>query len=331
MLLYKGALRRAPGGKNGLGRDRKRERAMQMEQEHRTAVYDRALGLEAYRLEGVVQPFPAHFHEYYVIGLMEGGRRHMSCRGREYALAPGDIVLFQPGDVHACAPLGAEPLDYRGINITCEVMGKLSGEAEGKGALPRFFKNVVRDEEAARCLHRLHQMLMKGESGPEREERLLPALELVLGRCVKTGEGEESPFCRQEVERACAFMEQHCAERVSLEQISRAAELSRSALLRAFTREKGVTPYLYLQNIRIREAKKLLRQGLPPVEAALRTGFSDQSHFTRDFRRFIGLSPGTYRRMFQGKKKEDAAGRPAPFFRGGAAGCPQKGTDQDGR
>ena len=45
----------------------------------------------------------------------------------------------------------------------------------------------------------------------------------------------------------------------------------------AFTKSKGVTPYSYLQNIRIGEAKKLLEQGLPPVEAALQTGFSDQS------------------------------------------------------
>lgn len=64
---------------------------------------------------------------------------------------------------------------------------------------------------------------------------------------------------------------------------------------------KGVTPYSYLEKIRIGEAKKLLEQGFPPIEAALRTGFSDQSHFTNYFNRFIGLSPGVYREIFLAK------------------------------
>lgn len=70
-------------------------------------------------------------------------------------------------------------------------------------------------------------------------------------------------------------------------------------MLRAFTRLKGVTPYLYLENVRVGQAKKLLEQGVPPVEAALRTGFSDQSHFTNYFDRFLGLSPGVYRNMLE--------------------------------
>ena len=44
--------------------------------------------------------------------------------------------------------------------------------------------------------------------------------------------------------------------------------------------------------------QKLLEQGVPPVEAALQTGFSDQSHFTNYFSRFIGLTPGAYQEIF---------------------------------
>lgn len=42
-----------------------------MNKEIRTVVYDDELRIEAYRFEGIVQPFPNHFHEYYVIGFME--------------------------------------------------------------------------------------------------------------------------------------------------------------------------------------------------------------------------------------------------------------------
>ena len=78
--------------------------------------------------------------------------------------------------------------------------------------------------------------------------------------------------------------------------------MSKSTLLRAFTKAKGVTPYRYLENIRIGAARKLLEQGRLPAEAALQTGFSDQSHFTNYFSRFIGLAPGLYREIFENRK-----------------------------
>lgn len=92
---------------------------------------------------------------------------------------------------------------------------------------------------------------------------------------------------------------------IYLDQICHLEGLSKSTLLRAFTKSKGVTPYSYLQNIRIGEAKKLLEQGLPPVEAALQTGFSGQSHFTNYFNRYIGLAPGVYREIFLMKENSE--------------------------
>lgn len=45
-----------------------------------------------------IKTFPNYFHEYYVIGLIESGKRHLSCKKREYVLNPGNIVIFHPGD-----------------------------------------------------------------------------------------------------------------------------------------------------------------------------------------------------------------------------------------
>ena len=58
-----------------------------MKKEVRTVVYDDELRIEAYRFEGIVQPFPNHFHEYYVIGFMEDGERVLSCKNQEYTIA----------------------------------------------------------------------------------------------------------------------------------------------------------------------------------------------------------------------------------------------------
>ncbi len=94
------------------------------------------------------------------------------------------------------------------------------------------------------------------------------------------------------------FLEEHYAERVSLDDLSRLAGLDKYCLLRAFTRVMGITPYRYLENVRIVRAKALLEAGVAPVEAALSTGFTDQSHFTKFFKCFTGLTPGQYQRIF---------------------------------
>ena len=63
-----------------------------MLQEERIICYDKELDIEAYRFRGLLQKFPNHFHEYYVIGFIESGARKMTCRNQEYILGSGDIV-----------------------------------------------------------------------------------------------------------------------------------------------------------------------------------------------------------------------------------------------
>ena len=46
-----------------------------MKKEHKTVAYDETLQIEAYRLDRITQPFPNHFHEYYVIGFVARGRK----------------------------------------------------------------------------------------------------------------------------------------------------------------------------------------------------------------------------------------------------------------
>ena len=268
-----------------------------MKREDKTVVYDDVLRIEAYRFAGIAQPFPNHFHAYYVIGLLEDGSRRLKCRNREYSIAPGNILLFNPGDNHACVQSDGRAMDYRGFNIPGEIMLDLAEEVAGKRELPRFSENVILDEEAACCMRPLHELVMKGSREFDKEEGLLLLISLLIQRY---GQPFESciPEYRNEIEIACAFMERHCAERVCLDQICRCAGLSKSTLLRAFTKSKGITPYNYLENIRIGRAKELLERGVPPVEVALETGFSDQSHFTNCFNRFIGLTPGAYREIF---------------------------------
>ncbi|MEK1829733.1 AraC family ligand binding domain-containing protein [Priestia megaterium] len=96
-----------------------------MVKEIRTAHVDADLHIEGYRFKGIMQKFPAHFHEYYVIGFIEEGQRHLICQGKAYIINPGDLLLFNPYDVHSCEQIDGKTLDYRCINVAPEVMKKL--------------------------------------------------------------------------------------------------------------------------------------------------------------------------------------------------------------
>lgn len=279
-----------------------------MKKDVRTAVYDEDLKLEAFCFQGIMQPFPNHFHEYYVIGFVEKGERRLFCRNQEYIIRPQDLLLFNPGDNHACSQRDQGALDYRGLNIKKDVMMSLAEEISGRRELPGFSENVIRDEEVADCLRPLHEMIMNGSGEFEKEENLILMMSLLFQKYGRPFE-ECIPECQEEIERACGFMEEHYGEHISLDQICRFAGLSKSALLRAFTRSKGITPYRYLMNIRIGAAKRLLEQGAAPVEAAMETGFSDQSHFTNCFTSFIGLAPGIYRDIFMKRRTETDDGK----------------------
>ncbi len=273
-----------------------------MKKETRTVVYDTKLQIEAYRFQGIVQPFPNHFHEQYVLGFVENGQRTLSCKNKEYRIARGDIVLFQPEDNHACVQSDGGTFDYRGFHISKHIMLDLTQEITGKRELPGFSQPVICDEEILWYLRQLHEQIMGDGSDIEKEETLL----LLMSALMQTY-GQPPECCgsadTQAIEQACAWMRRHLAERISLDQICENAGCSKSTLLRAFTKAKGITPYRYFETIRMNKAKALLEQGVPPIEVAMQTGFSDQSHFTNCFSSVIGLSPGTYREIFSERNK----------------------------
>ncbi|MNP58738.1 HTH-type transcriptional activator RhaS [compost metagenome] len=94
-------------------------------------------------------------------------------------------------------------------------------------------------------------------------------------------------------------MESHYAENITLNHLIELTGLSKFRLLRLFTKEKCISPYRYLETIRINQAKRLLEHGILPVEVAFQTGFSDQSHFTNFFKKLIGLTPKQYMGIFK--------------------------------
>lgn len=273
---------------------------MPHEGEQRHIYYDSDLKLEAYNLRGIVQKFPNHFHEYYVVGFVEGGSRHLWCRGREYDLTAGDLLLFNPRDNHFCAPVNGELLDYRGINIGRDVMVRAVGEITGREFVPHFTQNVVFHSELAQSVGELYDAILSHAPVMKKEETFFFMLQQVLQEYVQPFEEADVTEPDQQIRTLCTYMEEHFDENITLDELLSMTNFGKSYLLRSFTKQVGVSPYRYLQTVRLDRAKKFLEQGILPIDAANMAGFSDQSHFTNFFKEFIGLTPKQYQKIFTG-------------------------------
>jgi AraC-like DNA-binding protein len=84
-------------------------------------------------------------------------------------------------------------------------------------------------------------------------------------------------------------------QKITNQALAQVAKLSPSHFARAFKDSQGVAPHRYILECRVKRTQELLATDLPLSEIAVEVGFSDQSHLTRWFREFVGVTPGSYR------------------------------------
>jgi AraC-like DNA-binding protein len=126
-----------------------------------------------------------------------------------------------------------------------------------------------------------------------------------ITRPAGTGKADTPIHPDQGLSRALAFIREHHAAPISNRSLAAVSSRSVRALERLFMRELGLTPQQYLRRIRIRlSCHDLIYSGWSLSEIALRHGFCDQSHFTREFRLETRMTPKAYRLRFRAPQED---------------------------
>ena len=102
--------------------------------------------------------------------------------------------------------------------------------------------------------------------------------------------GHERKAVARMKERIVACVE--AGEDLNLSILSDTAQLSKSYLIRATRKATGLTPHGLIMKARMEKAHRLLLQKTPAAEAAIASGFYDQAHLIRQYRRHYGVTPG---------------------------------------
>ena len=164
-------------------------------------------------------------------------------------------------------------------------MDKAVKEITGKNIHLQFKDTRIPQAELALSIRELYDVIVSQSSLLVREEAFYFLIEQLLEEHMVPVEASKE--LTETVKAMMEYLDTHYEQSVSLETLSEISAMSRYQLLRLFTREVGVSPYRYLQSIRIAKAKRLLEQGEAIGKLALDCGFSDQSHFTNYFKSFI--------------------------------------------
>ena len=124
------------------------------------------------------------------------------------------------------------------------------------------------------------------------------------GRCIgttclyyKAASAQSSPDWHGTMKPATDYIQSHYTEDVTIEKLASMAGMPESSFRNRFTQTFGISPGRYITTIRLNAARKLLEATEKPLsEIAVETGFFDQSHLTKLFKRERGVTPGEYRR-----------------------------------
>ena len=237
--------------------------------------------------------FRPHTHETYSIGILERGAMTFACRGSNHTQRPGLIGLINPDEAHTGHATNGEGWTYRSfLPDVALLQGVLADLETGTDSLPRL-PNVIDDAPLAQAFALTHQAFERPASSLERESLMRDALSKLLARHAVGA--PVSKLARAPLGQVRDMLEEDFARNVTLDELAQLAGLNAFTLLRVFRRAYGLPPHAYQLQVRLRHAKRLLRQGETPVRAALETGFADQSHFGRHFRRAFGITPHQYR------------------------------------
>lgn len=207
----------------------------------------------------------------------------------------GSVCAINPGDVHAGGHATEVGWQYRMIYIPTADMAAIISDEHGlvSDLLPTFDCPTLVDSEAYFALRAAHWSAASSDASRlEKTSRLTHAVNLMVERHGHIGRNAKlAKIFPKAIKRSREFIDANIAMNPSLQEIAKVAGLSSSHLLRVFRDAVGMTPHAYLMQRRVAKARHLLVKGEAIRSIAILTGFADQAHFSREFKRFYGITP----------------------------------------
>lgn len=232
-----------------------------------------------------------HWHENIEI-LQFSGNGCVICGRTSYDVQKGDVAVISSNMLHSAPVCGDTTHD-------CLIIDSAFLTQNNINVAGLKFECIIRDAAVSELFNDTMAEIARASKGDEYGAAAVKAaiLALMVRICRNYSVSESTEYGRSDVvKRAIAYIKSHYSEPLNVDMIAGKVNISKYYFCREFRRETGFTVVGYINNLRCREAEKLLRAGKHTVsEVARACGFENLSYFTRTYKAIIGVSPSQTR------------------------------------
>lgn len=251
--------------------------------------------LELFQAVSASNPLCQQLTQEYRLVCIQSGTAFYRYRNTSSEVVNGAFYVHEPGET-----LSYQPKDstFHCLFIDPAWLQQFATEQfQWKQPLPHFPNHGLFDPSVSQALRDLATRSLAPTSRLQQEETLLHLFApLLLSHAEDAGALPQPGWKHPAIKRTKAYLEEHYAEEVALQELAGVVNMSPFHLAHVFRREVGLPPHAYQTKLRLARAKTLLAQGFDVGSVAHETGFFDQMHFTRQFKRHYQVTPGSYRK-----------------------------------
>lgn len=242
---------------------------------------------EVFHARFVDYAYPPHVHDTWTVFIVDDGWIRYDLETRHRGAGGERITILPPHVVHDGRAASGGGFRKRVLYLATDVLDeRLTGRAVDQ---PDIHEPTLR-----RAVHALHRALGQPDDALEAEARLA-----IVGDRLRAHLGDHPADVEDRPPTRLAhdlrgLLDERLFETTTLAQAGWALGASPAHLVRCFTHTFGIAPHQYVVARRIDAARKRLLGGEPIAMVAAGVGFYDQAHFTRQFKRHVGIPPGRY-------------------------------------
>ena len=218
--------------------------------------------------------FGPHIRSHYLLHYVLEGEGDFYKEGKCHRLRAGDLFVICPGEVTTYRADEHNPWQYAWVDFRAE------------STPPFLMTAVIRQAPVRQIFERIREL-----TRTEDPDGILFACTYEL--LWKLSRNDPTPRLRQEGYAAYAktYLETTYMRRITIRDIADSLHIDRRYLTNLFRQAYGMPPQNYLMQLRLEQARTLLKQGYRVTEAAAMAGFTDLSNFSRQYKGTFGCSP----------------------------------------
>ena len=256
--------------------------------------------------EEAVIPTAMHSHTNHLeIQYISGGKAHIRIGNHSYNVQKGDVVIYNSGVLHD---------EYANPNCgmsfyNCGIKNFQLPCLPNCHLIAHDVKPVLHADDMADNIHCIFQMIFEQVSNKKNYSssvcyHLLNALLNILINQLPQEKLVQHNKFNTPFQKTKSFIDEHFTENISIEELSKIANMSISGFSHHFKKIFGIAPIQYLIHLKIGLGQKLLITTDKSItEISMSLGYDNVSHFNNQFKKFVGTSPQNYRKLWLGNEQ----------------------------